>query len=63
MENLMIHYVENEEIVEVLENTELIKIVEQRSATPLSKYVSSEDMAMKFNIDLNSYKKAVEQRS
>lgn len=45
------HY---EEIVEALENNELLKIIEQRSATPLSEYVSSEDMAKKFNIDLNS---------
>lgn len=45
------HY---EEIVEALENNELLRIVEQRSITPLSEYVSSEDMAKKFNIDLNS---------
>ena len=45
------HY---EEIVEALENNELLKIVEQRSATPLSQYVSSEDMVKKFNINLNT---------
>ena len=45
------HY---EEIVEALENNELLQIVEQRSATPLSEYVSSEDMAKKFNINLNT---------
>ncbi|MDP3301991.1 MAG: hypothetical protein Q8S36_08515 [Sulfuricurvum sp.] len=43
-----------EEIVEALENKELLSIVEQRSATPLSEYVTSEDMAKKFNIDLTS---------
>lgn len=45
------HY---EEIVEALENKELLQIVEQRSITPLSEYVSSEDMAKKFNVNLNS---------
>lgn len=43
-----------EEIVEALENNELLKIAEQRSTTPLSEYVSSEDMAKKFKIDLNT---------
>ncbi|MDO9265938.1 MAG: hypothetical protein Q7U00_02535 [Sulfurimonas sp.] len=43
-----------EEIVEELENQELLKIVEHRAKTSLSEYLSSEDMARKFNIDLNS---------
>jgi len=43
-----------EEIVEALENKELLSIVEQRSTTPLNEYISTEDMAKKFNIDLSS---------
>lgn len=43
-----------EEIVEALENKELLEIVAQRSTTPLGKYVSTEDMAKKFNIDMSA---------
>jgi len=41
-----------EEMIEDVENKELLKIVEERSSTPLSEYVSFEDMSKKFDIDL-----------
>ena len=42
-----------EESVELAEHTKIFNTVEQRKETPLSKYVSMEDMAKKFDIDLN----------
>jgi len=41
-----------EEEVELSEHTQIYNILKQRENTPLSEYVSSEDMAKKFNIDL-----------
>jgi len=43
------HY---ESMMEELENEELLKIVEERKHTPLSQYVSFEDMAKRLDIDL-----------
>ena len=42
-----------EEEVELEEHTQIYNIVQQRKNTPLSEYVSMEDMAKKFDIDLN----------
>lgn len=43
-----------EYMMEELEDKELLKIVEERSKTPLSEYISFEDMAGKLNIDLKT---------
>jgi len=43
-----------EEMIEEVENKELLKIVEERSSTPLSEYISFEDMSKKFDIDLKT---------
>lgn len=40
-----------EDMMEAVENQELLKIVEERSKTPLSEYISFEDMAKKFDIN------------
>ena len=42
-----------EEEVELEEHTQIYNIVNQRKYTTLSEYVSMEDMAKKFDIDLN----------
>jgi PHD/YefM family antitoxin component YafN of YafNO toxin-antitoxin module len=44
---------EIEEQVELAEHTQIYNIVQQRKDTPLSEYLSAEDMAKKFNIDLD----------
>ena len=41
-----------EEQVELTEHTEIYNTIEQRNNTPLSEYVSEEDMAKKFGINL-----------
>ena len=43
-----------ENMLEELENQELLEMVEQRQDTPLKEYISFEDMAKKFNIDLKN---------
>ena len=40
-----------EELFETLEHNEIYDLVQSRQNTPLSSYVSFEDMARKFNID------------
>ena len=42
-----------EESVALAEHAQIFDIVEQRKNTPLSEYISMEDMAKKFDIDLN----------
>ena len=42
-----------EEQVELAEHTEIYNTIQQRKNTPLSEYISSGDMAKKFNIDLD----------
>ncbi len=42
-----------EEIIELEEYTQIYNIIQQRKNTPLSEYISMEDMAKKFDIDLN----------
>ncbi len=42
-----------EEEFELLEHTQIYSIVQERKDTPLSEYVSMEDMAKKFDIDLD----------
>ena len=42
-----------EEAIELEEHTEIYNILKQRKDTPLSDYVSMDDMAKKFDIDLN----------
>ena len=44
---------EIEERMELAEHIEIYRIVQERKNTPLSKYVSMEDMAKKFDIDLS----------
>ncbi len=44
---------ELEERFELAEHIEIYNMVQQRKDTPLFEYVSAEDMAKKFNIDLN----------
>jgi len=39
--------------MELAEHTEIYHMVQERKDTPLSKYVSMEDMAKKFDIDLD----------
>ena len=41
-----------EEQVELAEHAEIYNIIEKREDTPLSEYISEEDMAKKFGIDL-----------
>ena len=41
-----------EEHVKLAEHTEIYNMIEQRKDTPLSEYISEEDMAKKFGIDL-----------
>ena len=41
-----------EEQVKLAEHTEIYNMLEQRKETPLSEYVSEEDMAKKFGINL-----------
>jgi len=40
-----------EELFETLEHKEIYDVIQSRQNTPLSSYVSFEDMARKFNID------------
>ena len=42
-----------EEQIELAEHTEIYNIIQGRKDTPLSEYVSMEDMAKKFDIDLD----------
>ena len=42
-----------EEQIELAEYTDIYNILESRKETPLSEYVSMEDMAKKFDIDLD----------
>lgn len=42
-----------EEEFELAEHTQIYNILKERKETPLSEYVSMEDMAQKFNIDLD----------
>lgn len=42
-----------EEEMELAEHTQIYNTVQQRKATPLSEYVSMDDMAKKFEIDLD----------
>ena len=42
-----------EEQVELAEHTEIYNTIKTRKDTPLSEYVSMEDMATKFDIDLD----------
>ena len=42
-----------EEQVELAEHTEIYNTLQSRKDTPLSEYVSMEDMAKKFDIDLD----------
>lgn len=44
---------ELEAMVELAEHTQIYNIVEERKDTPLSEYLSMEDMAKKFDIDLD----------
>jgi len=44
---------EIEEQVTLAEHSSIYKAVEERKDTPLSEYVSMEDMAKKFNIDMD----------
>ena len=44
---------EIEEQVTLAEHSSIYKVVEARKDTPLSEYVSMEDMAKKFNIDMD----------
>jgi len=44
---------EIEERVELAEHIEIYNIVQERKDTPLSEYISMEDMAKKFDIDLD----------
>jgi len=39
-------------LLELNEHTQIFNVVQNRKDTPLSEYVSSEDMVKKFNIDL-----------
>jgi PHD/YefM family antitoxin component YafN of YafNO toxin-antitoxin module len=42
-----------EEEIELAEHTQIYNTVQQRKDTPLSEYVSMDDMAKKFEIDLD----------
>ncbi|MEA1983784.1 MAG: hypothetical protein U9N39_09595 [Campylobacterota bacterium] len=42
-----------EEEMELAEHTQIYNAVQQRKETPISKYVSMEEMAKKFDIDLD----------
>ena len=42
-----------EEEMELAEHTHIYNTIQQRKETPLSEYVSMEDMAKKFDIDLD----------
>jgi len=44
---------EIEEQVELAEHAEIYRLVQERKDTPLSEYISMEDMAKKFDIDLD----------
>jgi len=44
---------EIEEEVTLIEYSSIYKVVEERKDTPLSEYISMEDMAKKFNIDID----------
>ncbi|MCX6051118.1 MAG: hypothetical protein NTZ60_01280 [Campylobacterales bacterium] len=44
---------ELEERYELAEHTEIYNIVQERMKTPVSEYISMEEMAKKFDIDLN----------
>jgi len=44
---------EIEAMVALAEHTQIYNLVEKRKETPLSEYISMEDMAKKFDIDLN----------
>ena len=37
---------------ELAEHTQIYKTIQQREETPLSEYVSMQDLAKKFNIDI-----------
>ncbi|MDQ7060832.1 MAG: hypothetical protein Q9M43_06710 [Sulfurimonas sp.] len=43
-----------EESVALNEHIEIYNLIQERKETPLSEYVSMEDMAQKFNIDLDT---------
>lgn len=45
---------ELEERYELAEHTEIYNIVQERKKIPVSEYISMEDMAKKFDIDLNA---------
>jgi len=42
-----------EEKMELAEHTEIYNIIKERKQTPTSEYISNEDMAKKFNINLD----------
>ena len=42
-----------EEMIELAEHTKIYNTVEQRKATPLSEYLSIDELAKEFNIDLS----------
>jgi PHD/YefM family antitoxin component YafN of YafNO toxin-antitoxin module len=43
---------ELEEIFELAEHAQIYKTIQQRKETPLSEYMSTQDLAKKFNIDI-----------
>jgi PHD/YefM family antitoxin component YafN of YafNO toxin-antitoxin module len=43
---------ELEEMFELAEHAQIYKTIQQRKETPLSEYMSTEDLAKKFNIDI-----------
>lgn len=45
---------ELEERYELAEHTEIYNIIQERKKIPVSEYISMEDMAKKFDIDLNA---------
>jgi PHD/YefM family antitoxin component YafN of YafNO toxin-antitoxin module len=45
---------EIESVLETIEHKEIYELVQNRKDTPKSDYISVDDMAKKFNIDMNS---------
>ncbi len=43
-----------DEYIEAKEDEEIIKIIEQRAKTPSEEYISLEDIAKEYNIDLDN---------
>ncbi len=43
-----------EDMIEMIEHKDIYNIIQERKNTPKSDYVSMEDMAKTFNIDLNT---------